>query len=92
LRARLAAALRLGGTGDPRLAALIALLHSLKAVTKVVDPTSVGLAKKELNANAKQIADGDWAAKAVREAIDAMLAIVAVAASSSASVGVSGGG
>jgi hypothetical protein len=25
---------------------------------------------KELNANAKRIAEGDWAAKAVRQAID----------------------
>jgi hypothetical protein len=90
LRAPLVAALRTGCTDDPRLAALIALLHALKAVTKVVEPASVDLAKKELNANAKQIAEGDWAAKAVREAIDAMLAIVA--ASSSASVVVSGGG
>lgn len=90
LRAPLVAALRQGDTDDPRLAALIALLHALKAVTKVVEPAAAGLTKKELNANAKQIADGDWAAEAVREAIDAMLAIVA--ASSSASVGVSGGG
>ena len=90
IRAPLVVALQEGGTDDPRLAALIALLHALKAVTKVVDPVSVGLTKKELNANAKQIADGDWSAKAVREAIDAMLAIVA--ASSSASVGAGGGG
>lgn len=89
VRVVLAAALRVGGTDDPRLATLVALLHALNAVGKVVEPASVGLTKQELNANAKQIADGDWAAEAVREAIDAMQAIVA--ATSSASVGVSGG-
>lgn len=90
IRAPLTAALQVGRTDDPRLAALIALLRALKAVAKVVDPASVGLTRRELNANAQQIADGDWAATAVRDAIDAMLAIVA--ASSSAPVVVAGTG
>jgi Golgi phosphoprotein 3 (GPP34) len=89
VRAALVTALRSGRADDAREAALIALLHALKAVTKVIDPASVGLSKAELKANAGQIAEDDWAAKAVREAIDAALAIVAASSSAAA---VSGGG
>jgi hypothetical protein len=91
LRGPLVDALRVGATADPRLGALVALLHASKAVARVVDPAVVGLTNKELNANAKQIADGDWASKAVRDAIDAMLAAV-IAATSSSSVVAAGGG
>jgi hypothetical protein len=58
-----------------------------------VDPDVVGLSKRAMNANAKQIAEGDWAAKAVRRAIASMNAAV-VAASSAAVVaaGSSGAG
>jgi hypothetical protein len=45
----------------------------------VIDPASAGVAKKELNANAKCIADGNWAAQAVRLAIDALIAAAASA-------------
>ncbi len=48
----------------------------MKVAPKVMDPGSVGLSKKELNANAKRIAEGDWAAKAVRQAIDTNTAII----------------
>ena len=47
-----------------------------------MDPGSVGLSKKELNANAKRIAEGDWAAKAVRQAIDSTNAAIFAATSS----------
>jgi Golgi phosphoprotein 3 (GPP34) len=70
VRAGLATALRNGATTEERTAALVSLLHALKVAHKVVDPGSVGLSKKELNANAKRIAERDWAAKAVRQAID----------------------
>ena len=66
-------------------ARVTAQLTVLKAVTKVFDPADVGLAKQQLRANAKQIADGDWAAQAVRDAINAMLAAI-IAATTSASV------
>jgi hypothetical protein len=64
MRALLVDALRTGSTDDAHIAALVSLLHALKAVTKVVDPAQLGMTKKELNA--KRIADGDWASEAVR--------------------------
>lgn len=88
VRADLVTAFREGETAAARTGALIALLLSLKAVHKAVDPSSVGLSRKELNANAKRIAAGDWAARAVRQAIDSTnAAIIAVA-----STGHGGGG
>ena len=90
VRAGLLTALREGATTDARTGALISLLLALNAVHKTVDPGSVGLSKKELNANAKRIAEGDWAAKAVKQAIDSMNAAV-IAAASSAVVGGGGG-
>jgi hypothetical protein len=48
---------------------------------------SVGLSKREMNANAKRIAEGDWAAKAVRQAIDGMSAAVIAATSSAVVLG-----
>ena len=89
VRAGLVTALREDATAEARTGALISLLLALKAVHKVVDPGSVGLSKTELNANARRIAEGDWAAKAVRQAIDSMNAAV-IAATSAAVVG--GGG
>ena len=83
MRAQLADALRAGTTADANIAGLVSLLHALKAVTKAVDPAEPGITKKELNANAKRIAESDWAAEAVRKPIDAMLAAVIIAATSS---------
>ena len=88
VRAGLVTALREGATTEARTGALISLLLALKAVHKVVDPGSVGLSKKQLNAHANRIAEGDWAAKAVKQAIDSMNAAVTAAASSA----VAGGG
>lgn len=90
VRAGLVTALREGATAEPRTGALISLLLALKAVHKAVDPGSVGLAEGELNASAKRIAEGDWAARAVKQAIDNMTAAV-IAATSSAVVGGGGG-
>ncbi len=88
VRAGLVTALREGTTAEARTGALVSLLLALKAVHKAVDPGSVGLSKKELNANAKRIAEGDWAAQAVRRAIDSMnAAVIAVAASAAAGGG-----
>ena len=77
VRELLTLALRSGTVDDARTGALVALLHALKAVAKVIDPASAGVSKKELNANAKRIADGNWAAQAVRQAIDALNAATA---------------
>lgn len=73
-----------GTTPEPRDAALIALLHALRSTDRVVDPKEHGLARKDLNRRAKEIAEGNWGSKAVREAIDAMLAMVTVVASTAA--------
>lgn len=91
VRQGLVTALRVGATSEARTGALISLLLALNAVHKAVDPGSVGLSKKELHANAKRIAEGDWAAKAVRQAIDSMNAAVIAAVSSAAVAGGSSG-
>ena len=87
VRAGLASALREGAAAEVRTGALISLLLALGVVHKVVDPVSVGLPKKELTAHAKRIAEGDWAAKAVRQAIDSMNAAIIAATSSAVVVG-----
>ena len=91
VRAGIASALRDGRTSDPRTGALISLLLALKAVQKVAEPPFVGLSKPELKASAKRIAEGDWAAKAVRQAIDSTNAAI-IAATTSATAAAAGGG
>jgi hypothetical protein len=78
-------ALRVGATDESRVAALVSLLHALKVVQKVVDADDVGMSKKEVKANAKAIAEGNWGSEAVRKAIDEMMAAV-IAATSAAVV------
>lgn len=84
VRRALTSALVHGTTPEPRDGALIALLHALRSTHKVVDPREHGMRRKDLDRRAKEIAEGDWGSKAVREAIDAMLAMVAVIASTAA--------
>jgi len=64
---------------DPRTAALIALLHALRCVHKIVDPQPYGLSRRQLAARAEEIAQGNWASGAVRKAIDEMNAAVLAA-------------
>src|SRR5215471_2133536 len=59
---------------DTRTAALIALVHAIGCVDKIVDPRQHGLSKRELRARAKKIAEGNWASEAVRKAIEEMMA------------------
>jgi hypothetical protein len=87
VRSELATALRNGATTDERTGALVSLLHALKVAHKVMEPSSVGLSKKELDAIAERIAEGDWAARAVRKAIDSRNAAIIAATSSSGSGG-----
>jgi hypothetical protein len=89
VRAGLGTSLRNGTATDARTGALVSLLRALGVVHKTVDPESVGLSKRELNASAKRIAEGDWAAKAVRSAIDAMNAAVAAAVTAAVAGGAS---
>ena len=91
VRAGLVRALRNGTTTDPRSGALISLLLALSAVHKAVEPLSVGLSKREMNAKAQRIAEGNWAADAVRTAIDSMkTAVIAATSSATGSGGGSG--
>ena len=93
VRAGIASALRDGRTSDARTGALTSLLLALRAVHKVMEPSSVGLSKQELKEGAKRIAEGDWAARAVRQAIDSTnAAIIAASSSAAASHGGGGGG
>jgi hypothetical protein len=85
VRALLVDALRMGATDDLRVAALVSLLHALKAVEKVIDPVTVGVTEKEVKATAKRIAERNWTSEAVRKAIDEIMAAV-IAATSSATV------
>jgi hypothetical protein len=75
LRARLAAVL--AGTAEPdgRTGPLLALLHAMGVLTKVL-PVDDGKAAER---RAKEIAEGDWAAAAVRKAVQEVQSAVMVA-------------
>lgn len=75
VRERIQAALR-GATPDERTAALIALLSALKAVTTVFEVPD----KRAARRRAREIAEGQWAATAVRKAVEAALAATVTAA------------
>ncbi|ADB34356.1 conserved hypothetical protein [Kribbella flavida DSM 17836] len=83
LRAALGNVLKLGTQPDERTGALIALLSALNVVPKVITDA---VDRKELKRRAKEIADSDWAASAVRRAVQDMQAAVtaAIVASSTA--------
>lgn len=89
LRRALVEALVDGATPEPHTASLVALLHALRSTHKVVDPKKHGVRRRDLDARAKQIAEGSWGSKAVRQAIDEMMAAVMVAAT--AATGASAG-
>jgi len=82
VRRMLRAALVEGGEPDQRTAALIALLHAVDKAHKVVDHE--GLPAREVRRRAKQISESDWAAKAVRDAINASTAALAAIAAGGA--------
>lgn len=91
LRGRLAVALQAGATTDTRLAALVSLLLALDAVHKVVFPPGVGLDKRALKARATRIAEGEWAGRAVKDAIAGVNAAVSAAAMATIIAGGSSG-
>lgn len=64
---------------DPRTAAIIALAHALRCEHKIVEPGQGGLSKRQLRTRAGEIAKGNWASQAVRQAIDATTAAVVAA-------------
>lgn len=85
IRRRLQTALVGGETPTERTAVLIALLNATNRVTKVVHTDDKGA----LRARAKQLSEGDWAAKAVKDAIEETWAVMAAV---TASAGAAGGG
>ena len=75
VRRQLTAALVQGVQPDQHTACLIALLAAIDRAHKVVDRD--GLPAGQVRKRAKEIAQGEWAAKAVRDAISASTAAVA---------------
>jgi len=61
-----------GGRPDARTAALVALLHAVDRAHKAVPHDGVG--SRQVRKRAKQVAEGEWAAKAVKDAIAAAAA------------------
>ena len=74
-----------GADPDERTGALIALLAAIDQAHNAVAPGTEAK-KRDLEQKAKQIAEGQWAAKAVKDAVDAATAAMlgAVAASTAA--------
>lgn len=77
VRRQLGDALVRGVRPEERTAALVALLSALGLAHKVVDRE--GLPAGEVKKRAKSLADGDWAAKAVKDAVAAAQAAVTAA-------------
>ena len=67
-----------------RTVALIALLQTTGQLTKVVSTGDNREDKKALKAKAKALTEGDWAAAAVKQAIDEVYAMMASMAAVSA--------
>ncbi len=74
VRRQLGDSLVRGSRPEERTAALVALLSALGLAHKVVDRE--GLPAGEVRKRAKAVADGDWAAKAVKDAVAAAQAAV----------------
>jgi hypothetical protein len=87
VRAQLESVLKIGTTPDERTGALIALMSALNVVPKVVTDA---VDKRALRRRAKEIADSDWAADAVKKAVAEMQAAVAAAIMVSTTAGASG--
>jgi hypothetical protein len=81
VRRGLTASLVQGAQPDDRTGALIALLAAIDKAHKVVDHQ--GLSSREVRKRAKEISEGAWAAKAVRDAIAAANAAVIAAVTAS---------
>jgi Golgi phosphoprotein 3 (GPP34) len=88
LRQALYDALVVGVEPQPRVAAVVSLLLAIRAVPKVVGR---GQDKKLVQARARQIAEGAWAAAAVRKAVDAVHAATVAAISAATAAGASSG-
>lgn len=83
VRQRLQSALVAGLTPTERTVALIALLQAVNLIDKVVQADD----RKLVRRRAKELSEGDWAAKAVRDAIEEAAAASGAAAASAAGAG-----
>ncbi len=90
LRTQVTQALVQRTTPEARTAALISLLHALKSEHRVVDPHEHALSRRELRDRARQVAEGDWASAAVRQAVDDMMAAVIAATTAATAAGAAG--
>jgi hypothetical protein len=81
--------LKLGTRPDERTGALIALLSALDVVPKVVTDA---VDRKALKRRAKEIAESDWAAAAVRRAVQDMQAAVTASIVVASTAGATSGG
>ena len=88
VRALLQGALVHGLTPDARTSALIALLSAIDHAHKVVDRGD--LPARTVKARAKEVADGAWAAQAVKDAVMAAQAAIAAAVTTSVAVTAAG--
>lgn len=87
VRGAVTQALVQGSTPDDRTAAVIALVHALRVEHKVVDRREYDVSTHQLRKRAGEIAEGDWAAAAVRAAINEMIAAVTVAVAAGGAAG-----
>lgn len=76
-----------GAAPDPRTGAVIALLSAADQAHRVL--TVPGVPPREVKARAKAVGEGDWAAKAVRDAIAAMNAAVIAGITAATAAGTS---
>lgn len=88
VRSALESVLKVGTSPDQRTGALIALLSALNVVPKIVTDA---VDKKALKQRAKEIAESDWAADAVKKAVAEMQAAVTTAIVVSATAASTGG-
>ncbi len=89
VRRAIEASLLQGVTPDERTGALIALLHAIGQAHKVIDRQ--GLPAREVRARAKEISEGAWAAKAVKDAIAASVAATTAAVTAATSAAATSG-
>ena len=62
------------------------MLHALRYEHKIINQGGYGLSQRQLRLRAEEITNGNWAADAVRTAIQEMTAAVVAAVSSAAAV------
>ena len=61
---------------EPRVSGTISLLTAIETLHRVVTPEMTGLSNRDIKRRGKQISDGSWAPKAVKDAVAAVNAAV----------------